>query len=625
MGNQTILFARQELEKYLRKLNVKAQIELGLFCEFGIEMELKDAFWDDAYVIRVTDKKGYIAGSNPRSVLFGVYRLLEQWGITWVRPGPNGTHYPQICTAPDVQIREAADNRHRVMCIEGAVSIENALDMIEWIPKVGFNGYYIQFTRGHEFFERWYTHQLSTVKEPLPYTIEQSDAFVAQMTAEIKKRDLLLHRMGHGWNCIAFGVPDDGWHEYKYEDIPQEFHDICALVNGERKCWNNRPMETQLCYSNPVVHDKIVNTVVNYIEENPETDVVYFWLGDWWNNTCECEACMKVDRYSAHYINMINSIGDLLQEKGLKKQIVFSIGTNRAWPTKQVKIKHPDNMLMMFAPITRVYNESFPDHFRKTEQPEYIHNGYEHPISVDDNLVALYAWKQVFHGDTVDFDYHLMWEHILDPGQETIARTAYEDVRNFKNLGFNGYISCQLQRNAFPSSIIMTTLAKTLWNRDTDFEQLRRKLYSATFGQEAVDTLCDYFAIISKGFDSAVIRGKKPFVKDVFRANLVAGLKAMEDMKDYIEANQNKSDPCQNDSWKYLAIHRELYIMLAKCLLARVDGDMEKSEAYRLQSQHYAFVNEDIVQSVLDCMYYAHVTNTRIKLLNPDLQDAVNL
>lgn len=244
---------------------------------------------------------------------------------------------------------------------------------------------------------------------------------------------------------------------------------------------------------------------------------------------------------------------------------------------------------------------------------------------MDDNLVALYAWKQVFHGDTVDFDYHLMWEHILDPGQETIARTAYEDVRNFKNLGFNGYISCQLQRNAFPSSIIMTTLAKTLWNRDTDFEQLRRKLYSATFGQEAVDTLCDYFAIISKDFDSAVIRGKKPFVKDVFRANLVAGLKAMEDMKDYIEANQNKSDPCQNDSWKYLSIHRELYIMLAKCLLARVDGDMEKSEAYRLQSQHYAFVNEDIVQSVLDCMYYAHVTNTRIKFLNPDLQDAVNL
>ena len=625
MNNKTIQFAQQELEKYLAKLNVEAQIALGLFAEFGVEMELKDAYWDDAYVISVQDKKGYIAGSNPRSVLFGVYRLLEEWGITWVRPGPNGTHYPKTCAAPDVQIQEAAENRHRVMCIEGAVSIENALDMIEWIPKVGFNGYYIQFTRGHEFFERWYTHQLSTVKEPLPYTIEQSDIFVAQMTEEIKKRGLLLHRMGHGWNCIAFNVPDDGWHEYKYEDIPQEFHDICALVNGERKCWNNRPLQTQLCYSNPEVQEKLVNTVVKYAEEHPKADVIHFWLGDLWNNTCECDACMKADRYSAHYMNILNSIGDKLEEKGLKRQIVFCVGFNTAWPSKQVNIRHPESMLMMFAPITRVYNESFPDHYRKTEQPEYIHNGYENPSSVDDNLVHFYAWKQIYHGDAVDFDYHLMWEHILDPGQETIARTAYADIRNFKNLGFNGLISCQLQRNAFPSAIVMTTMAKTLWKRDTDFEQMRRRLYAATFGEEAVDKLCQYFATLSAGFDSAVIRDKKPLDKPVFTANLEKALKAMEDMEDYIESNQNKEDPCHNDSWKYLAIHRQLYIMLAKCLLERVKGNMEKSEQYRLQSQHFAFLHEDEVQPVLDCMYYAHVTNTRIKFLKDDMPEAVNL
>lgn len=625
MNSQVISFAQQELEKYLAKLNTQAQIALGLFADFGVEMELKDPYRDDAYIICVKDKKGFIAGSNERSVLLGVYRLLEQWGITWVRPGPNGTHYPKVCLAPDVEIREAAHKRHRVMCIEGAVSIENVLDMIEWIPKVGFNGYYIQFTRGHEFFERWYTHQLSTVKEPLPYTEQQSEIFVAQMTAEIKKRGLLLHRMGHGWTCTAFGVTDNGWHEYKYEDIPQEYHDICALVNGERKCWNNRPLETQLCYSNPYVHNKIVNEVLKYAEEHPETDVIYFWLGDWWNNTCECEECMKVDRYSAHYINMVNSIGDKLEEKGLKTQIVFSIGTNRAWPPLQTEIRHPDNMLMMFAPITRTYGESFPDHFRKTTIPEYVHNGYTHPYSVDDNLAYLYTWKQVYHGDAVDFDYHLMWDHILDAGQETIARVAHEDIKNFDNLGLNGFISCQLQRNAFPSSIVMTSMAKTLWNHNTDFEKMRRDLYAATFGEDAVDTLCDYFATLSKGFDNAVIRNKKAFEVSEFKENLQVAMDAMENIGDYINAHLDVEDPCQRDSWKYLAAHREIYTMLGKTLLAHVDGDHEKAAELKKQAQHLAFQKEDDVQPVFDCMYFALVTNTRIKFLNPDLQEAVNL
>lgn len=618
MKYDVIGFAREELAKYLEKLDVSAEISLGLFSEFSVEMELKDPYRDDAYVISVKDKQGFIAGSNERSVLLGVYRFLEEWGITWVRPGPNGTHYPKECLAPNVEIKEAADKRHRIMCIEGAISIENGLDMIEWIPKVGFNGYYIQFSKGHEFFERWYKHQKSTVKEPEPYTVEQSEEYVKLMSKEIKKRGLLLHRMGHGWNCTAFGLPDDGWHKYEYEDIPQEFHDICAMVNGERKCWNNRPLQTQLCYSNPMIHEKLVNQVLKYAEENPDVDVIHYWLGDWYNNTCECDECMKVDRYSAHYINMVNSICDKLSQKGLKTQIVFGTGTNRAHPTK-TEIKHPDNMMMMFAPISRTYGQSFPDKFNVTTLPEYKHNGFVLPVNVDDNLAYLHAWKQRFKGDAIDFDYHLMWDHIFDAGGEAIARIAHEDMKNFDNLGLNGFISCQLQRNAFPSSIAMTSIAKSLWNHGTDFEKMRRDLYAATFGEDAVDTLCNYFALLSKSFDIAVIRNQKPLNTEEFKAGLEASLKAMDDIKDYIEAHLNVEDPCQKDSWTYLSIHREIYYLLGKSLIARLDAEYEKAEEYKKQSQQIAFEKEDIIQPVLDCMFYTRMTNERINFLNPEL------
>ena len=161
-------FARSELKKHFEKLGVSAEIDLGLFDESHPSLPVENPFLDDAFIICVKNRRGYISGSNERSVLMGVYRLLEEWGIRWVRPGKNGTYYPERCDARDVDIREKASLRHRTMCIEGAVSIENVLDMIDWCPKAGFNGYYIQFSTAFTFFDRWYSHDRSTVKKPEP-------------------------------------------------------------------------------------------------------------------------------------------------------------------------------------------------------------------------------------------------------------------------------------------------------------------------------------------------------------------------------------------------------------------------------------------------------------------------
>ena len=199
MEYDVISFAKDELEKYLKLTNVKADIKVGLFEDFNDYIEVEDPYHDDAFIIKVEKKRGYIAGSNPRSILFGIYRLFEEWGVTWVRPGPNGTYYPEKCIAKDVILREAASKRNRIMCIEGAVSIENVLDMIDWMTKVGFNGYYIQFSNGYVFFDRWYSHMRNPLKEHEKISQQQATEYVKIMTEEIKKRghkiflDLKLH------------------------------------------------------------------------------------------------------------------------------------------------------------------------------------------------------------------------------------------------------------------------------------------------------------------------------------------------------------------------------------------------------------------------------------------------
>ena len=607
-------FTQNELEKYLTKLGVKAEISLGLLDEFNVDIKVDDAFFDDAYAISVKDKKGYIAGSNERSILFGVYRLLTEWGITFVRPGNKGTVYPQKCNAPDVEISEKAYRRHRTMCIEGAVSIENVLDMIEWMPKVGFNSYYIQFSLPYAFFDRWYSHMGNPFKEKEELSEAIVEGYMDTMIAEIKKRGLLLHSMGHGWTCFPFGVSDKGW--YKLDSFPKEYEEICALVKGERKVWQNIALYTQLCYSNPYVRKTMVNAVIDYVHSHPDTDVVHFWLGDAINGTCECPECTK-GAYSDHYIRMVNDITDALSKEKLKTKVMFLLAYNTSNPPMLEEIKNQDNTMFLFAPICRNYHTAFPDEYKIKEIPEYKTNSFsaKECNSVDKNLAYLYAWKKKYSGDTVDFDYHLMWDFMLDAGGEGISKIISEDIKNLSGLGMNGYISCQLQRNAFPTSLAMTVMAKTLWNKETDFDKTRRTLYGAMFGKESEQLMCDYFSTLSEGFDIGCIRKQKKYDRTEYRAKVEKAINAMANMGEEIKKHTNMADECQRENWELLEYHRNAYTLVAKQILARLDFKKELAQEYQTKAWEYVMKNEDKLQNVLDSFYFKSMTKTRVSVV----------
>ena len=616
MKYDVIGFAKEEFEKYLKILGVEADIDLGLFEKFGQFVEVEDPRRDDAYIICVKDKKGFIAGSNERSIIFGVYRLLQEWGITWVRPGPNGTKYPEKCEPIDLDIREAASKRNRIMCIEGAVSIENCIDMIEWMTKVGFNGYYIQFTNGYVFFDRWYSHMRSTTKQTAPISQEQATEYVEKMTYEIKRRGLMLHRMGHGWHCRAFGVPDAGWYQYDENEIPQHFKEVCAMVDGERKCWNNRPLQTQLCYTNPLVIEKMTDEVLKYALEHPETDVLYFWLGDGGKH-CQCEECTK-HALTDIYINMVDIITQKFHENNIKSQVVFS-GVARGVPQTK-SIKYSENAMLMFAPINRTMAYTFPENYDyDTTMPNYDIRKHERPKTSAEYFAYLYHWKKKYKGEVIDFDYHLMWDFMLDAGGEDIARVAHTDIKNCDNLGVNGYISCQLQRNAFPSSFAMTAIAKTMWDSNVDFEKMRRELYAATFGEDSVDTLCEYFGTLSSCFKMGVIRNQIPYDSEEVKKDMLRAKKTMDNFSTVIETHLDISDPCQKDSWMYLKHHRVMYSLIAESIYERLCGNYEKANALKDEAVHYSFVHEDETQPVLDSHFFSRMMNERINLANPEL------
>lgn len=208
-------------------------------------------------------------------------------------------------------------------------------DIIDWLPKVGFNSYFIQFREAYTFFDRWYSHINNPLKGKEHFSVDMARNFVQRLVKEIKKRGLLYHAVGHGWTCEPFGVPGLGWDIYN-GTIPASYVRYTAEINGKRGLWGGIPLNTNLCYSNPEVREIITDSIVKYLEEHPEVDVLHFWLADGSNNQCECEECRKA-LPSDFYVMMLNELDKKLTLKGIDTKVVFLLYVDLLWTPEREK------------------------------------------------------------------------------------------------------------------------------------------------------------------------------------------------------------------------------------------------------------------------------------------------
>ena len=478
--NATVSFALKELNKYYNLITsddgIVAHVKIvpDVFADSFEKFEEK---FDDAYSIEIFDKKCKIEASNDRSVLLAVYGFLRAKGCLFTRPGPYGEILPRLKKEDFCgKISFSAKFRHRGVAIEGAVSRENVLEMIDYLPKNGYNSYFLQFDNAYEFFERWYSHKNN---DTLPAESFDINAIYSDVVREIKKRGMILHSVGHGWTAKAAGCAVTGWDKHECEND----NSLLALVNGEKKYYKNVPSNTNLCYSNPDALTAFAECVADYAEKHPETDVLHVWLADDCHNYCECDECRKL-LPSDSYILALNKIDEVLTVRGIKTKIAFLAYCELLWAPEKYKIKNENRFILMFAPITRPFSQNISDEAeaaKNIKHEKFILNKSNFPGDLTRNLAFLSDWKKVFGGDSFIFDYPLMWEINKDISTLELSETIRLDIEGFKKIGINGEISCQLQRAFFPHGYAQTVMGLELFGEKTD-DSFKNSFFKGLYG-----------------------------------------------------------------------------------------------------------------------------------------------
>ena len=514
-------FAAEELKKYLRMMmprcgeigisyapDAKDGFRLGLLEDFDIDRQVDDPVLDDFVYIDTDCQGGILAGSNPRSVLFAVYRFLRLNGCRWLYPGVDGEHIPM----QDIQSQKyekLADHRFRGHCNEGAEFQQCMLETIDFFAKQELNVYMMEFDNPYFYYGCYYDHKYNSVNRPaetVPYP--QVLQWKRQCEAEISKRGLQFHDMGHGWTAEPFGLNStEGWKADNSVVLSPEQEAHIAQIGGVRKLWGGVALNTNLCMSNPKTRTIMANYIADYAQAASNVDYLHVWLADGSRNHCECEECKKMVP-SDYYLMIMNELDEILTARGLSTRIVFLCYVDTLFAPEKVTIKNPERFSLLYAPIHRSYCSSVTPDAPVPEAQPYVRNKWTNPPDAMAHLALLRQWQKVWPGPTFSYEYHFWRHQYADLSNLYIARRIYEDIQALHYMDLDGYVEDGSQRSFFPNGFAMYVYAETLLNKNLTFEEITEDYFSHIYGPDWKQVL-DYFARVLDIFDYNYMAGER--------------------------------------------------------------------------------------------------------------------
>lgn len=620
-ASEVIAFAAEELAGYLNRMaEWLSDTASGAGWIVSLKSE-RGAFPDavnDSYRVQIGEAGGSIIANNDRSVLLAVYDYLRFLGCRFLMPAAECEIVPDIGPGElTADYKREASYFHRGVCIEGAVSFENVMDYIAWLPKVGFNSFFLQFKSPYAFMKRWYAHMENPYAGEEPYTQENARRDQLLFEGEAKKRGLMIHTAGHGWTGEVLGYQTVSWDTRDAAGLRKFRHRI-AMVGGKRELYNGVPANTNLCYHNKDAINAFADNVVSYARENPMVDYLHVWLADEPNNICECPDCCGTT-LSDQYVELLNEIDRRLSEEGLDTRIVFLLYQELLWPPVKSRLADPDRFVLMFAPISRTFEKSYElENLGDTEEaeiklPEFHRNHITLPGNLAENMAFLKAWQKVFPGSGFVYDYPLGKAHYGDLGYVGITKVLHSDIRRLGAMGLDGYISCQELRAAFPNALPDYVMGHTLFDKNRPVEELIDEYFRACYGADAPAVL-DYLSGLSalSSCDYVSGRGDRTDAGIAERMERVVSL--CEEFAGETARHRDADGAFRSVYWDILEYHRNYVILFARALASLARGEQDQADRQWEEMREYICTNEPEYQPYFDVYRVLEVTQKYTKL-----------
>ena len=591
-------YAAEELKKYLRMMMPDAGeivikyapeategFRLGLMADFGIDTsEADDLTLDDIVHIDTDCEGGIIAGSNVRSVLLAVYKYLTINGCRWLFPGIDGEFIPVKNIAPTVY-HKMADNRFRGQCNEGAESQQCMIETIDFAPKIGMNVYMIEFDIPKAYYDFYYNHRGNPNREPEPVTESTVLQWKRVCEAEISKRGLQFHDMGHGWTAESFGISSiGGWARDDSNPVPEKNREYIALMNGKRELCGGVALNTNFCMSNPEARAIVTKCVCDYAEKSTNVDYLHVWLADSQKNHCECDECRRMIP-SDWYARLLNEIDEELTRRTLNTRIVFCEYSDTTWAPEKIKIKNPKRFSMLMGAISRSYTYSVGKE-PPSEKTPFVLNVTGRIGTLEEYLLHAREWRKMADCPSFVYEYHF-WKHqFYAPGLLSFARRIFEDIECFKENGFNGIIEDGSQRSFFPNGLSWYVYANKLFDSSLSFDELVSDYFSHAYGK-AAERVRELFERLDECMPQSYIEYKHSVAndKEVFSPAMAEKLRGATAVCDELAslANEHKNMPyrVQTVAMRLLSRYSEFCRGLSKPLVLRAIGaEHEAKESF---------------------------------------------
>ncbi len=620
-NQQTLQYAAEELAKYWEMMSdirpdvVFSEtvdtdaINLGLLSDLGRpENDVQDAVLEDVLDVSVAEGKGFVAGSNPRSVLMGVYRFLRFAGCRFIRPGKGGEIVPKAeLSSLTFTYRKKADHIFRGECSEGAIGYEHLRDTVYWMPKVGFNMFMIEGLVPYFYMHKWYAHvsnlRLGGHGEITDYAFLEGE--IAKLEKDMQKLGLQFHNIGHGWMFEPLGV-HMGPPQYEAAALKEEDKKHLALVKGVRDRFGNDTFYTNFCYSNPETRKLLVSFWVDYLQKKPYVEFPHIWLADALNNHCECEECQKKEP-SDWYVILLNEIDEALTAIGNTAKLVFILYTDTLRPPVTERLKHPERFILLSARAIN-YNKGYEKVEYDGEIPPYVRNQFPSPLAPALTDLWREQWKEAF-GVRIPvcvYEYRFYTFHYNDLGHMKLAKDMHRDVLRMKMMGFDGDMSDQTPRAFFPTALPMSVLGETLFDEELDYDAFAQDHLYHTYGEDYL-AACKYLEKITEIIDPVTMNvdykvagieeagigsesdGKgKPWQNNpTYAAELEKIPSVLEEIRPYIEKNEFVGHETHRKSWMYLRHHTFIVENVARIYHEGALGNIEKARELYL-----AFMDE---------------------------------